>query len=132
MRMFQRLFASMMPLTFLLLPSVAPAAPRPETHVVDAAQLQDAIGVKLDQASADRQAIRRLLARPQVAEIAAGAGLSLGRAQSAVDVLSGPELASLAAQARQADEQLAGGRPIVITTTAIIIALLVVIIILVA
>jgi hypothetical protein len=129
--MFQRLVAASLPLTFLL-PSVTLAAPGPRTHVVDAAQLQVAIGQKLDQTSADRQAIRSLLARPEVSKIATGAGLNLGHAQSAVDVLSGAELARLAAQARQVDADLAGGGTIVITTTAIVIALLVVIILLVA
>jgi hypothetical protein len=131
MKTFQRLCVSILTLSFVL-PGVLRAAPDPAGHVVNAAQLQEAIGVKLDQTAADRQAIRHLLERPQVIKIAAGAGLDLARAQSAVDVLSGSELTNLASHARQADEQLAGGRTVVITTTVLIIALLVVIILLVS
>ena len=126
MRMFPSRFVLILPIV-LLVPCVASAAPNASTHVIEADQLQDAIGAKLDQTSADREAIQSLLARPQVSAIASGAGLDLKRAQNAVNTLSGPELSSLAAQARRADAQLAGEGDVSISTTAIIIGLLVVI-----
>jgi hypothetical protein len=60
-------------------------------------------------------------------------GLDLKRAQSAVATLDGPELAELAARAREVDQALAGGqRSITISTTMIIIGLLLVILLIVA
>jgi hypothetical protein len=112
----------------LLLPGVTNATPGSEPHVVDAAELQEAIDAKLDQAGEDREAIRSLLSRPQVNALAAGAGLDLHRANIAVDALSGPGLSSLASQARQLDAQLAADSSARIPTTTIIIALLVLIV----
>jgi hypothetical protein len=83
--------------------------------------------------AADRDVIRRLLDRPDVQAIAGDLGLDLRRATDAVGTLEGADLASLAAQARQAEEGLAGGQSrITISTTLIIIALLVLILIIVA
>ena len=60
-------------------------------------------------------------------------GVDIRRADSAVATMNGSELASVAAQARQADEALAGGASTVtISTTTIIIGLLVLILLIVA
>ena len=83
--------------------------------------------------SADRETVLRLLERPDVQAIAGDLGLDLRRAQSAVATLDGDQLAELAAQARQAEQGLAGGQSrVVLSTTVIIIALLVLILIIVA
>ena len=127
MRKFASLLLSM--LSCALVPaSLTSAAPAAETHIVDAAALQDAIDGKLDQAGADREAILTLLDRPQVGAIASDAGLDLRRAKVAVETLSRPELASVANQARQLDAELAGQGDVRISTTAIIIGLLVLIV----
>jgi len=84
----------------------------------------------VNQDRADREAIVSLLHRSEVQEVAARAGLSLAKAESAVATLQGDELRQLASQARQAESNLAGGAStIVISTTTIIIVLLIVILI---
>ena len=83
-------------------------------------------------ATADREAVARLLARPEVEKIAGEAGIDLRRATQAAATLGGEQLADLAAQARQVEQSLAGGQSVTISTTLIIIALLVLIIIIVA
>ena len=63
-------------------------------------------------------------------DVAARAGLSLERAETAVAALQGDDLHQIASQARQVQSDLAGGAStITISTTTIIIILLVVILI---
>jgi len=65
--------------------------------------------------------------------VAGRAGLDLRKATNAVASLDGQNLTTVAAQARQVEQSLAGGQSkIVISTTMIIIALLVLILIIVA
>ncbi len=79
-------------------------------------------------AEADREAIRRVLERSEVKEVAGRMGVDVARIQSSVGVLDAAELAQVAEQARAVDQSLAGGATtIVITTTTIIIALLIII-----
>jgi hypothetical protein len=83
--------------------------------------------------AADREAVLRLLARPEVQAIAGDVGIDLRRVESAVGTLEGSQLAEVAAQARESEHALAGGQSrISISTTVIIIALLVIILIVVA
>jgi len=108
---------------------VAPAA-QAQTHVVAKSALSQAVQERVSQDQADRDAIASLLRRAEVRQIAAQAGLSLEKAQAAVSTLQGDMLRDLAAQARQANDDLAGGAStVVISTTTIIIVLLVVILI---
>ena len=108
---------------------VAPAA-QAQTHVVGKAALTQAVQQRVSQDQADRDAIRALLARAEVKQIAAQAGLSLEKAQAAVSTLQGQDLKDLASQARQVNNDLAGGAStVVISTTTIIIVLLIVILI---
>jgi len=108
---------------------VAPAA-QAQTHVVDRTALAQAVQERVSRDQADRDAIRALLARNEVRQIAARAGLSLETAQAAVSTLQGQELQDLASQARQVNDDLAGGASTVtISTTTIIIVLLVIILI---
>jgi hypothetical protein len=102
-----------------------------ERHVVADQEIQAKIDQQLGQADADRQAIQGLLQRAEVREIAGAAGLDLERASDAAAVLSGPALAQLAAQARTAEADLAGGdRTIVVSATLVIIVLLILILLL--
>jgi hypothetical protein len=108
---------------------VAPAA-QAQTHVVGKKALTQAVQERVSQDQADRDAIRALLARTEVRQIAARAGLSLEKAQAAVSTLQGQDLKDIASQARQVNNDFAGGASnIVISTTTIIIVLLIIILI---
>ena len=107
----------------------APAAWAQQTHVIGKSALDQAVQQRVNQDRADRETIREFLQSPQVKSIAAKAGLTVEKAESAVSTLQGDELHRVAGQARQVNQDLAGGATVVITTTTIIIALLVVIII---
>jgi hypothetical protein len=122
---------------FLSLWLVAPnvGAQQTTAHVADRAALDQAIAAKVAQAEADRDAIRRVLARQEVRDVARRAGIdepTMVRAESAVALLDTHDLATAAEYARTIEQDLAGGATtIVITTTTIIIILLLVILILV-
>lgn len=102
-------------------------------HVASQAALDAAIQQRLSSVDRDREMVRLFLQRDDVRLVAGKAGLDVGRAESAVALMSPSELASLAEQARQADQALAGGASTVtISTTAIIIGLLVLLLLIVA
>ena len=108
---------------------VAPAA-QAQTHVVAKSALSQTVQERVSQDQADRDAIKSLLQRAEVRQIASQAGLSLEKAQAAVSTLQGDLLRDLASQARQVNDELAGGAStVVISTTTIIIILLIVILI---
>ena len=108
---------------------MAPAA-QAQTHVVAKSALSQAVQERVSQEQADREAIMSLLRRPEVRQIAANAGVSLEKAQAAVTTLQGQDLQDIAIQARQVQNDLAGGAStVVISTTTIIIVLLIVILI---
>jgi hypothetical protein len=101
-----------------------------QNHVIGKAALDNAVQERVSRDQADREAILSLLQRAEVREIAAKAGLSLDKAPAAVSTLQGSELAQAAAQARQIQNDLAGGAStIVISTTTIILVLLIIILI---
>ncbi len=118
--------------TLLAIVVAAPAA-RAQTHVISKSALDKAVQDRAAQVQADRDAVMSLLQRAEVREIAGKAGLSLTKAEAAVATLDGDTLRDLASQARQVQNDLAGGAStIVISTTAIIIILLLVLILLAA
>jgi hypothetical protein len=124
MRIVRRLLA--VALALLL---VAPAT-QAQTHVINKTDLAKAVAERVSRDQADRDAILSLLQRTEVRTIAARAGLSVEKAAAAVSVLQGDDLRNLASQARQAQNDLAGGASsIVISTTTIIIVLLIIILI---
>ncbi len=101
-----------------------------QDHVISKSALDKAIQDRVSQEQADREAILSLLQRSEVRDIAAKAGLSLDKAQTAVSALQGKDLQQAAQQARQVKNSLAGGSTtVVISTTTIIIVLLIVILI---
>ena len=101
-----------------------------QSNVIGKSALDQAVQQRVAQDQADREAIKTLLNRAEVREIAGKAGLSLDKALAAASTLQGDDLRQLAAQARQADDQLAGGAStIVISTTTVIIVLLIIILI---
>jgi hypothetical protein len=124
MRIVRRLLA-----TTLAVLLVAPSA-QAQTHVIDKTGLAKAVAERVSRDQADRDAILSLLQRTEVRNIAARAGLSVEKATAAVSMLQGDDLHDLASQARQVQNDLAGGASnIVISTTTIIIVLLIVILI---
>jgi hypothetical protein len=107
----------------------APAA-HAQQSVIGRSALERAVQERVKQEQSDRDAIASLLRRPEVRQIAAHAGLSIEKAEAAVSTLQGDDLKALADQARQAQNDLAGGAStIVISTTTVIIALLIIILI---
>ena len=116
--------------TTLALLLCAPAAWAQQTHVITTSALDQAVQQRVGQDQADRETIRNFLQRSEVKAVAEKAGLSLAKADAAVSTLQGDDLRQIAAQARTADQQLAGGATtVVITTTTIIIILLVILLI---
>lgn len=108
---------------------VAPSASAQQS-VIGKSALEQAVRERVQQDQSDRDAVASLLRRAEVREIAAKAGLSIEKAEAAVSTLEGDELRELANQARQAQNELAGGAStIVISTTTIIIVLLIIILI---
>ena len=109
---------------------LAVPAVQAQTHVIGKSALDSAVQQRVSQDQADRDAIRALLQRSDVRDIAEKAGLSLAKAEAAVATLSGDDLRELASQARQVQNDLAGGAStVVISTTTIIIVLLIIILI---
>lgn len=124
MRMFRGFLAVCLALLIM-----APAV-HAQDHVIGRATLDKAVQQRVSQEQADREAILGLLQRQDVREIAAKAGLSIDKAQAGVTMLHGRDLHQAAEQARQAQDNLAGGAStVVISTTTIIIVLLIIILI---
>jgi hypothetical protein len=114
-------------------PRAAAQQPAPGSHAASPAAIDQAIQQHVASVDADRDAVQRLLARPDVQALAKEVGLDVRRAQTAVATLDAEQLSELATHARQAEQGLAGGQgSIRISTTLIIIALLVIILLIVA
>ena len=127
-----RMIASSLVVVFVVL-GVVPPVNAQSSHTAPVSVLESAVQEHVRSTAADREAVSRLLSRPEVRAIAGDVGIDLRRVDSAVATLDGSQLAEVAAQARQAEEALAGGQSrVVISTTVIIIALLVLILIIVA
>ncbi len=124
MRMLRRFLAVCLALLIM-----APTASA-QDHVISRAALDRVLQQRVSQEQADREVIASLLQRQDVRDIAAKAGLSIEKAQTAVSMLHGKDLQQAAQQARQVQDNLAGGAStIVISTTTIIIVLLIIILI---
>jgi hypothetical protein len=127
-----RMTASLLVVVFVVVAVVPPLSAQ-SSHTAPKSALESAVQERVSSAEADREAVLRLLTRPEVQAIAGDTGIDLRRVESAVGTLDGSQLAEVAAQARQAEHALAGGQSrVVISTTMIIIALLVIILIIVA
>jgi hypothetical protein len=111
------------------------AAPRvsAQVHVADQHALDAAVQQHVSAVDQDRETVRQFLQRGDVRAMAGKYGIDMRRAESAVATMNATELTSIAAQARQAEQALAGGASTVtISTTTIIIGLLVLILLIVA
>ena len=113
--------------------AVVPPVNAQSSHTAPMSALESAVQEHVASGTPDREAVLRLLARPEVQVIAGEVGVDLRRVESAVGTLEGSQLAEVAAHARESEHALAGGQSrISISTTVIIIALLVIILIIVA
>jgi predicted DsbA family dithiol-disulfide isomerase len=87
---------------------MAPAI-QAQDHVIGQSTLDQAVQQRVSQEQADRDAIRSVLQRAEVRDIAAKVGISVEKAQAAVSTLQGKDLQQAAQQARQVQNDLAGG-----------------------
>ena len=127
-----RLFVSLVAI-LLMATAAAPRLQAQTAHAAPQSALNAAVRPHVDTASADREAVLRVLGRSEVKGVAERVGIDLRRATGAVSTLQGEDLARVSAQARQVEAALAGGQSkVVISTTMIIVALLVLILIIVA
>ena len=117
----------------LLVAATAAPAGAQTSHSAPQSAIDAALQQKVSSAAADREAVLRLLERPEVQAVAGDAGLDLRLAKDAVTTIDGPELTELAERASQVEQSLAGGQSkITISTTFLIIALLVLIVLILA
>jgi len=108
-----------------------PADARAQEHAVSQAELDALVTAHAESQDADRTALQDWLARPDVARIAATAGIDILRANAAVATLDAEDAMQLAVQLEGLDASLAGAADaITIQTTTLIIVLLVLIIVL--
>jgi hypothetical protein len=127
-----RMIASLLVAVFVVITVVSPVNAQ-SSHTAPIAVLESAVQDHVASDAVNREAVMQLLARPDVQAIAGNVGIELRRVESAAAILEGSQLSEVAAQARQADQLLAGGQSrVTISTTVIIIALLVLILIIVA
>ena len=102
-------------------------------HIAGQSVLDAAVQAHARDTDRDRDTVRWFLQRADVRAIAGKYGLDIRRAESSVAAMDAVEAAHIAAQARAADETLAGGQSkVTISTTTIIIGLLVLILLIVA
>ena len=129
MQIVRRLFVG--PLVLLLTFSAPLHAQR--SHIIDPARIAAEVSQHVAQMEESRAAIRDALARPEVRDFAARAGIDTNRLAMSAQALEGADLDRAADAARQVNAALVGGaNNITISTTTIIIILLLVILIVVA
>jgi hypothetical protein len=129
MRTFARLLAAFLMISFA---QAAPVRADQLRHIVDTAQLTQALEQKTGTRDADRAAVREALGRAEVRQIATRLGIDLERLTASVDTIEASDLSRAAEAARRTNQALIGGANVTISTTTIIIALLIVILIIVA
>ena len=117
----------------LLLPSVArgqEAAPEAVSEPT-AVSKPTLIAMQVGGEEADRETLRRFIARQDVQRVARIADVDLEDASAGIMALDGERLSRAAAQARAAESQLGADDTITIRTTTLIIILLVILLIIV-
>jgi hypothetical protein len=127
-----RTSALLVALVFSVVATVSPAGAQ-TAHSAPQSAIDAALQQKVSSGAADRDTVLRLLERPEVEAVAGEAGLDLRRAKDAVSTMTNQDVASIAAQASQIDQALAGGQSrITLNTTLLILGLLVLIILILA
>lgn len=95
--------------------------------VVTGAELDAAIRGRVEQDRQARESVLRVLQRAEVRQLAAGLGLDLRDAESAVTTLDSEELQSAATHAEALDEALSGGAVIHISLVAALLVIIIII-----
>ena len=127
-----RMIRSVVATSLIAILAVAVPASAGQRHAVAPEAIAQAVAQGVAQQDTDRAAIKEALARPEVKNVAAAAGIDLAKVDAAVDTMDATQLSQVAGQAQQVNASLVGGAStITISTTTIIIVLLVVILILV-
>jgi hypothetical protein len=104
-----------------------------QAHVLGPDALQQLLAAHADRDRTERETVMRVVGDPRVVEVAQKLGLTPAGVETAVAALESDDLRTVAAQAEQVEQGLAGGASTVtISTTTVIIGLLVLILILVA
>lgn len=111
----------------LLLPSVA----RGQEAAPEAVSEPTSIAMQVGGEEADRETLRRFIARQDVQRVARIADVDLEDASAGIMALDGERLSRAAAQARAAESQLGADDTITIRATTLIIILLIVLLIIV-
>lgn len=111
----------------LLLPSVA----RGQQATTDAVQEPTTIAMQTGGEEADREALRRFIAREDVQKVARVADLDLEDASTGILALEGEQLSHAADQARTLESRMGAADVISIQATTLIIVLLVILLIIV-
>ena len=111
----------------LLLPSVA----RGQEAAPEAVSEPTLIAMQVGGEEADRETLRRFIAREDVQRVARIADVDLQDASAGIMALDGERLSRAAAQARAAESQLGADDTISIRATTLIIILLVILLIIV-
>ena len=104
-----------------------PAAAQ-QSAVVSGDELDAALESGAQTVAAQRDAVGRALARPEVAEVARRMGVDMDAAKGAVAGMNGTQLERAAGIAADIERQLAGGQTFSINATTLIIILLLIII----
>lgn len=110
---------------------VTPALAQQSRHIATAETMRQAVAGKVQQDKDTRAALRELLQKDEVRQVAATAGLDVRAAERAVATLTPDELTRLADPVRTADAVLAGGSGTIVisTTTALLILIIVILIV---
>lgn len=124
MRINKTLIAALLvPVMFMGAPAFAQQA-----RIADSAILQQALRDRAAADETDRAAVRRVLDRDDVRDLAGRMGLDLADARSAVATLSGVQLAQAVERAAAVEAALAGGQTtVVISLTTLLLILIIVI-----
>lgn len=127
-----RIYACVLTMVFSVLVAV-PGVSAQTSHAASPSALDAAVQEHVTASDASRDAVLRLLERADIKAVAAGAGIDVHSAASAVRTMDVATLGGVAEQARVVEQSLAGGQSrVTINTTLLIIGLLVLILLIVA
>lgn len=101
-----------------------------QRHIVNPADMRQAITAQAQAQQQTRETLRGVLKNSQVRAVAGRLGLDVARADRAVNTLTGADLERLAGPVRDIDAQLAGGSNTVIISTTTILLIIIIIILL--
>jgi hypothetical protein len=118
----------------VLLTALSSSVHAQNRHVVPPADIAAVVDAYVSSQNADRAAIRDVLERPEVRDVATRIGIDLDQVTAAIGTLSGPDLVGAASAARQINDLtlVGGASSVTLSTTTIIIILLALILIIVA